>query len=81
MKQVKTVDKTEQEKIEALAKHLDCSIDEAIVSMDDYLVYTEWYKENGKVIDYKLVDQDGNIITDEGLIEAVQEQVDNMIEE
>lgn len=49
--------------------------------MNDYLVYTEWYKENGKVIDYKLVDQDGNIITDEGLIEAVQEQVDNMVEE
>ena len=49
--------------------------------MNDYLVYTEWYKGNGKVIDYKLVDQDGNIITDEGLIEAVQEQVDNMIEE
>jgi hypothetical protein len=41
MTQVKTVDKTEQEKIEALAKHLDCSIDEAIVSMDDYLVYTD----------------------------------------
>jgi hypothetical protein len=48
---------------------------------NDYLVYTEWYKENGKVIDYKLVDQDGNIITDEELIEAVQEQVDNMIED
>ena len=41
MKQVKTVDKTEQEKIEALAKHLDCSIDEAVNSMDDYLVYTD----------------------------------------
>jgi len=41
MTQVKTVDKTEQEKIEALAKHLDCSIDEAINSMDDYLVYTD----------------------------------------
>jgi hypothetical protein len=41
MTQVKTVDKTEQEKIEALAKHLDCSIDEAVVSMDDYLVYTD----------------------------------------
>jgi len=41
MTKVKTVDKTEQEKIEALAKHLDCSIDEAVVSMDDYLVYTD----------------------------------------
>ena len=41
MTQVKTVDKIEQEKIEALAKHLDCSIDEAVVSMDDYLVYTD----------------------------------------
>jgi hypothetical protein len=41
MTQVKTVDKTEQEKIEALAKHLDCSIDEAVNSMDDYLVYTD----------------------------------------
>ena len=41
MTKVKTVDKTEQEKIEALAKHLDCSIDEAINSMDDYLVYTD----------------------------------------
>jgi len=41
MTQVKAVDKTEQEKIEALAKHLDCSIDEAVVSMDDYLVYTD----------------------------------------
>jgi len=41
MTQVKTVDKTEQEKIEALAKHLNCSIDEAINSMDDYLVYTD----------------------------------------
>jgi len=41
MAKVKTVDKTEQEKIEALAKHLDCSIDEAVVSMDDYLVYTD----------------------------------------
>ena len=41
MTQVKTVDKTEQEKIEALAKHLNCSIDEAVVSMDDYLVYTD----------------------------------------
>ena len=41
MKQVKTVDKTEQEKIEALAKHLDCSIDEAVNSMNDYLVYTD----------------------------------------
>ena len=41
MTQVKTVDKTEQEKIEALAKHLDCSIDEAVVSMEDYLVYTD----------------------------------------
>ena len=41
MTQVKTVDKTEQEKIEALAKHLDCSIDEAVASMDDYLVYTD----------------------------------------
>ena len=41
MTQAKTVNKTEQEKIEALAKHLDCSIDEAIVSMDDYLVYTD----------------------------------------
>ena len=41
MTQVKTVDKTEQEKIEALAKHLDCSINEAVVSMDDYLVYTD----------------------------------------
>ena len=41
MTQVKTVDKKEQEKIEALAKHLDCSIDEAINSMDDYLVYTD----------------------------------------
>lgn len=41
MTQVKTVDKTEQEKIEALAKHLDCSINEAVNSMDDYLVYTD----------------------------------------
>jgi hypothetical protein len=41
MTKVKTVDKTEQEKIEALAKHLDCSINEAVVSMDDYLVYTD----------------------------------------
>jgi hypothetical protein len=41
MTQVKTVDKTEQEKIEALAKHLDCSIDEAVNSMDNYLVYTD----------------------------------------
>ena len=41
MTQVKTVDKTEQEKIEALAKHLNCSIDEAVKSMDDYLVYTD----------------------------------------
>ena len=41
MTQIKTVDKTEQEKIEALAKHLDCSIDEAVNSMDDYLVYTD----------------------------------------
>ena len=41
MTQVKTVDKTEQEKIEALAKHLDCSIDEAINSMDDYSVLTD----------------------------------------
>lgn len=41
MTQVKTVDKIEQEKIEALAKHLDCSIDEAIKSMEDYLVYTD----------------------------------------
>jgi len=41
MTQVKTVDKTEQEKIEALAKHLDCSIDEAVNSMDDYLIYTD----------------------------------------
>ena len=41
MTQAKTVNKTEQEKIEALAKHLDCSIDEAINSMDDYLVYTD----------------------------------------
>ena len=41
MTQIKTVDKTEQEKIEALAKHLDCSIDEAVVSMNDYLVYTD----------------------------------------
>ena len=41
MTQVKTVDKTEQEKIEALAKHLDCSIDEAINNMDDYSVLTD----------------------------------------
>jgi hypothetical protein len=41
MTQVKTVDKTEQEKIEALAAHLNCSIDEAVKSMDDYLVYTD----------------------------------------
>ena len=41
MTQVKTVDKTEQEKIEALATHLNCSIDEAVKSMDDYLVYTD----------------------------------------
>jgi hypothetical protein len=41
MTKVKTVDKTEQEKIEALAKHLDCSIDEAINNMDDYSVLTD----------------------------------------
>lgn len=40
MTQVKIVDKTEQEKIEALAKHLNCSIDEAVNSMDDYSVLT-----------------------------------------
>ena len=48
---------------------------------NDYLVYTEWYKENGKVIDFKLVDQNGNTINNQSLIEAIQEQVDNMIEE
>jgi hypothetical protein len=41
MTQVKTVDKTEEEKLEALAKHLDCSIDEAINNMDDYSVLTD----------------------------------------
>jgi len=40
MTQVKTVNKIEQEKIEALAKHLNCSIDEAINNMDDYSVLT-----------------------------------------
>jgi hypothetical protein len=48
---------------------------------NDYLVYTEWYKENGKVIDFKLVDQNENTINDQSLIEAIQEQVDNMIED
>jgi rRNA-processing protein FCF1 len=40
MTQVKKVNKIEQEKIEALAKHLDCSIKEAINNMDDYSVLT-----------------------------------------
>jgi hypothetical protein len=41
MIQVKIIDKIEQEKIEALAKHLDCSINEAVNNMNDYSVLTD----------------------------------------
>ena len=48
--------------------------------LDDYLVYTEWLDDEGKVIDYTLVDQDGKTITDEAIIDSVQEYVDNLEE-
>ena len=48
--------------------------------LDDYLVYTEWLDDEGKVIDYTLVDQNGKTITDEAIIDFVQEYVDNLEE-
>ena len=48
--------------------------------LNDYLVYTEWTDDRGKVIDYTLVDQDGKNITDTAIIESVQEYVDNLEE-
>lgn len=46
--------------------------------LDDYLIYTEWLDNNGEVIDYTIVNQDGETITDEALIESVQEYVNNL---
>ena len=48
--------------------------------LNDYLVYTEWLNDKGKVIDYTLVDQNGKTITDEAIIDFVQEYVDNLEE-
>ena len=48
--------------------------------LNDYLVYTEWLNDRGKVIDYTLVDQNGKTITDEAIIDSVHEYVDNLEE-
>jgi len=48
--------------------------------LNDYLVYTEWLNDKGKVIDYTLVDQNGKKITDEAIIDSVHEYVDNLEE-
>jgi hypothetical protein len=48
--------------------------------LNDYLVYTEWLDDRGKVIDYTLVDQNGKTITDEAIIDSVHEYVDNLEE-
>jgi hypothetical protein len=48
--------------------------------LNDYLVYTEWLDVEGKVIDCTLVDQKGETITDEALIDSVHEYVDNLEE-
>jgi hypothetical protein len=48
--------------------------------LNDYLVYTEWLDDRGKVIDCTLVDQKGETITDEALIDSVHEYVDNLEE-
>ena len=32
--------------------------------LDDYLIYTEWLDNNGEVIEYTIVNQDGETITD-----------------
>jgi hypothetical protein len=48
--------------------------------LNDYLVYTEWLDVKGKVIDYILVDQKGETITDEALINSVHEYVDSLEE-
>ena len=45
---------------------------------NDYLVYTEWLDDRGKVIDWLLVDQDNNIVKDINIIESVYEYVDNL---
>ena len=48
--------------------------------LDDYLIYTEWLDDRGKVIDCTLVNQKGETITDEALIDSVHEYVDNLEE-
>ncbi len=48
--------------------------------LNDYLVYTEWLDDRGKVIDCTLVDQKGETITDEALINSVYEYVDSLEE-
>jgi hypothetical protein len=84
MTQVKTVDKTEQEKIEALAKHLDCSIDEAINNMDDYSVLTD--DEANKAVKGYIEDSlcffrpnfiSSHSNTEEEVIEKLQELYEN----
>ena len=41
--------------------------------LNDYLVYTEYVDDRGKVIDYTLVDQDGKNITDS----VIKRTIDN----
>ena len=48
--------------------------------LDNYLIYTEWLDDRGKVIDCTLVNQKGETITDEALIDSVHEYVDNLEE-
>jgi len=44
------------------------------------LVYKEWSDPiNGMVINYSLVNTDGDNITDEGLIELIQEQIEESL--